>query len=76
MKRCLTCYWWDGEEGEMGRCYARLIVPRDPSGSLFAEWPVTSDDDRCPRYRRDIWKTLVAWYWAIRRWWFNRRWRR
>ncbi len=70
--KCLTCFWWDGEEDEHGFCYGVPPTIRDGI-YVYGEWPLTTADARCPRYRRDVGKTLASWYWAIRRWWYAHR---
>ena len=67
--KCLTCRWWDGEESETARCYAQLPIMRD---GIHGEWPLTDENDRCPRYRRHYRKTLVDIYRRLRRWWYRR----
>lgn len=84
--KCLTCKWWDGEEGETAPCYgdqpnkrrrkkrpcygAMPVILGDES--IYGEWPLTSEYNRCPEYRRHYRKTLTALYWAFRRWWYRR----
>ena len=68
--KCLTCYWWDGEEGETASCYAALPVMHGEG--IYGEWPLTDENARCPKYRRHWRKTLVALYRALRRWWYLR----